>query len=362
MDSQFPTFRKLVSGEAMLPSVWPPVTTTAQRRSLLRLIAVGLEEKLPLNELIRAWAADERGIQRERLKLLSKLLDKGVPLANAVESVSGLLREEDVLAIRFDAQSGTRTADLHEQLESSIPSSAERGFGIRDTMTYTVFIAIVAILLTTFNMIWIAPQIENILTDFSLPMPEVFQWWGQFAKFCVRYWYLFAFAVCVGIAFYFSAYPGRLIRRSVLGRFVFPLREQASADVLQKLAVASTAGRPLSGALSTLARYHFDPVLRRKLLFVRNELEQGADLWPSMAAVSLLNAPEERLLETADRIGNRPWVLAQLASVKRRRSTRRAERLSQLAMPVVVFAFGGVVLIQSLALFVPLVELVYALL
>jgi type IV pilus assembly protein PilC len=325
------------------------------------LIAVGLEENLPLNELIRAWAADERGIQKRRLKQLSKLLDKGVPLANAVESVSGLLREEDVLAIRFDAQSGTRTADLREQLDAPVPSSASV-FGVRDTMTYAVFVGLIAIFLTTFNMIWIAPQIENILTDFSLPMPAVFLWWGQIARFCVRHWYLFALAVCIGIAFYFSAYPGRFIRRSVLGRFVFPLREKSSADVLQKLAVASTAGRPLAGALSTLARYHFDPVLRHKLLFVRNELEQGAELWPSMAAMRLLNLPEERLLETADRVGNRPWVLNQLANVKRRRSTRWAEQLSQLAMPVVVFLFGGVVLFQCLAVFVPLIELVNSLL
>jgi type II secretory pathway component PulF len=357
MNSQFPTFRKLLSGQPVFPSLWPRVTTAAQRRSLLRLIAVSVEENLPLAPLLTAWAADERGVHQRRLKRLLRLLDKGVPLPNAVESIRGLLRDDDVLAIRFDFQSGTRTAAIRQRLDSPNPSSSVSLQRVRDTLIYFVLVALIGILLISFHMIWITPQIESIFRDFSLPTPQVFQWWEHFAMLWVRYWYLPALAVCVIIACFFSSRPGRWLRRSVVGRFVFPLCERGAADVLEKLAISSTTGRPISGALSTLARYHFDPVLRHKLLFVRNELEQGAALWPSMSAVKLLSAPEERLLETAERVGNRPWVLAQLAELKHRQSRRRLERLSQLLMPAFVFLLGVVVLFQALALFVPLIAI-----
>jgi type II secretory pathway component PulF len=361
MNSQFPTFQKLLSGQPIFTSLWPRMTTAAQRRSLLRLIAVSVEENLPLAPLLKAWAADERGVHQRRLKRLLRLLDKGVPLPNAVESIRGLLRDDDVLAIRFDFQSGTRAAAIRQRLESPNPSSSVSFQRVRDTLIYFMLVAVIGTLLITFHMIWIAPQIEAILTDFALPVPEVFHWSVRVAKFCAQYWFVFALVLCFIIACFFSPYPGRWLRRSVFGRFVFPLRERGAADVLEKLAISSATGRPISGALSTLARYHFDPVLRNKLLFVRNELEQGAGLWPSMAAVKLLSPPEERLLETAERVGNRPWVLTQLADLKHRQSRRRLERLSQLLMPAFVFLLGVVVLFQALALFMPLITLLNSL-
>jgi type II secretory pathway component PulF len=135
-----------------------------------------------------------------------------------------------------------------------------------------------------------------------------------------------------------------------------------TADVLEKLSVAIHAGRPVAGAVSTLARYHFDPTLRHQLLYIRNEMEQGADVWQSMASIGFLSPPEAHALATADRVGNRPWVLKQLAMVKKRRTMRRLTRLSELALPVVVLVVGAFVLWHALAVFGPLLQIVYSLL
>jgi type II secretory pathway component PulF len=140
------------------------------------------------------------------------------------------------------------------------------------------------------------------------------------------------------------------------------MRDLRIADVLQKLGVAIRAGRPLEGALSTLARYHFDPVLRHQLLFIRNELEQGANIWQSMRNVGLLNPQEMRVLESSERVGNRPWVLNQLAQLKKRRTTRRLANWSQLALPLVIILLGGFVLLQALSMFQSLFRIVYSLL
>jgi type IV pilus assembly protein PilC len=128
--------------------------------------------------------------------------------------------------------------------------------------------------------------------------------------------------------------------------------------VLEKLSVSTAAGRPIAGALSTLARYHFDPAIRNKLLFVRNEVEQGADVWQSMATAGLITPPEVRVLETAERVGNRPWALEQLAAGKERRAMRRLDRLSELLLPMLIVAMGAIVLFQALSVFIPLVKII----
>src|SRR5262245_43895469 len=110
MNSQFPTLQRWLGREYHLPFPWPWYTTTAQRRGLLRMIVVSIEEKLPLVPLLESWAVDERGAQRDRVLRLIRLLNEGTPIADAVDQIPNILPDEDILALRFDSQSGTVTA------------------------------------------------------------------------------------------------------------------------------------------------------------------------------------------------------------------------------------------------------------
>jgi type II secretory pathway component PulF len=93
-------------------------------------------------------------------------------------------------------------------------------------------------------------------------------------------------------------------------------------------------------------------------LFVRNEVEQGADLWQTLKKVKLITPTEGDLMEAAQSVGNRPWAMGQLATCKRRRMCGRLELLRQLVEPAAVLLLGGVVLTICLSGFVPLVELI----
>ena len=96
------------------------------------------------------------------------------------------------------------------------------------------------------------------------------------------------------------------------------------ADLLAKLGIAAMRVAHCWRASSTLARYHFDPAIRNKLLFVRNEVEQGADTWQSMATVGLLSTSE--VLIASDQLGNRPGS-EKLAYGERTRTARRLQGL-----------------------------------
>jgi type II secretory pathway component PulF len=355
MAESFPTFRSLAS---LFAGSW---TTSAQRQSLLRLIAVAAEENLSLPPLLEAWAADEGGRQQRRLLSLARLLKNGTSLPDAIETVPGVLRDEDVLGIRFGAQSGALPAALRELIGESPQPQTNRPSRVRETMVYFCSVLVVGSLIVAFIHIKLVPNLHKILNEYDLKPPGVVQWsWWFFGDVLDKYWYLFALAILALIWFTFSARPGRFLRRTFLGRFLYPLRDLRAAEVLKSLGVAAEAGRPTPGALSTLARYHFDPRVRNKLLFVRNEVEQGADVWQSMAGVGLVTPPEARVLETAERVGNRPWALRQLAAGKERRTNRRLDRWSELALPVLVVAMGAFVLFEALTLFVPLVKLIEA--
>jgi type II secretory pathway component PulF len=220
----------------------------------------------------------------------------------------------------------------------------------------------VAFVIVAFLQVKIVPAFRAIFQEFEIAAPEPLEWNVYFAAVFERYWYLFALAIIAVWWLIFSSWPGRQLRLDILGRLFRPLRELRVADVLQKLSVATQAGRPIPGSISTLARYHFDPMLRRQLLFLRNEMEQGAEVWQSMAKLGLLSAPEVRVLETAERVGNRPWVLHQLALLKRQRTMRRLAHWSELALPLVIVSMGGFVLFQALGVFSSMIHMVTSLL
>ena len=358
MQYSFPTFRRLLDSAPGLGLFWRRRATWSQRLALLRLIAVSTEERLPLGPLLDAWSGDQHGEQRRRVLRLSYLLKEGTSLPDAVEQVPGVLRDEDVLTIRFGAQSGTLTASLRESIEELSAPSEAVGATFRSTLLYGGFVCCLFFLISLFNYIKIVPAINQILQELEVTQPQPLAWSIRFASAVEQFWWVGALALLALIWSAFSARPGRFVRDAILGRLFGAMRELHTADVLQKLSAATKAGRPISGALSTLARYHFDPQIRHKLLFARNELEQGADEWQAMAAAGLLTPPEVRLLTISDRVGNRPWTLKHLAAVKRRRTRRWLGRLSDLSLPALAMVLGAFVLFQGLALFVPLVEIV----
>lgn len=336
---------------AWLRRLWPWRTTATQQLTLLRLIALAAEEQLPLAPLLAAWSQDERGVQRRRVRRISQLLDAGAPLPAAVEEVSGALRDADILAIRFGAQSGTLRASLDEAIHDYRPASP---WG-KGTFGYLVIVSLLFFVLSLFIYVKIVPAMQSILAEYGLNATRSLQWSLAFARFVDHSWWFFVLLISALLYATFSARPGRILRQSFVGRLVRPLWSLGTADILQKLSVAAAAGRPVAGSISTLARYHFDPAVRRKLLFVRNEIEQGASPWQSLAAVGILTPADEALLASADRVGNRPWALEQLAATKKRRTWRRLDRAADLILPVMVVLLGLFVLLQALSILTPLV-------
>jgi type II secretory pathway component PulF len=360
MDTWFPTLRRFFGQRISLPFAWPWYSTRSQRRGLLRMIAVAIEERIPIAPLLSAWLDDARGTFQHRLARLGELLDQGVPLADAIEQVPGILHDEDVLAIRFDAQSGTATRAIRDRLAQPSAIAAEGSPRIRSTMYYLCAVLLLGFPIVAFVQIKIVPAFREIFSEFSLDLPPVTYSFLAFSNLFTRFlWVPGLLLVALLLSFIFAR-PGRAVRHAV-GRFFAPLRRQHRANLLRLIAIATSAGRPIAGALSTLARYHFDPAIRHKLLFVRNEMEQGASPWESMNEAGLLSSADVRALHLADRIGNRPWVLTQLADVKKRRAGRWIDRLSEFVLPAVVLAMGLFVLFQALALFSPLVNLIHRL-
>lgn len=362
MDTWFPTFDRFFTSSALRTLFLPWWTTLAQRRALLRLIAVAQEESLPLAPLLEQWGQDESGVQQLRICRLAKLIAEGRSIADAAEAVPGVLRDEDILTLRFDAQSGTRTAAVRASLTPPATASWQAWPQFFTTLIYFGTVLSISLLLILFVQLRVVPAFARIFGEFGRRRPVVLEWSIHSLEPYSNQLLLAAIMLLVVIIWLFATRTGRRIRWSLAGRLFGSIREWRAADVLQKLRVAATAGRPIPGALSTLARYHFDPTMRHALLVVRNEIEHGTPVWQSMSEIGLLSAPEANLLAVAERQGSPAWALEQLVDVKRQRVATRWERAAEFLLPAFVLLMAVLVIFQVSLIFVPLITLLEGLL
>ncbi|MBU6175573.1 MAG: type II secretion system F family protein, partial [Planctomycetes bacterium] len=146
-----------------------------------------------------------------------------------------------------------------------------------------------------------------------------------------------------GILLGWSVPIRRWIRRRWMGKWLSPPLATISAPVLQMLSTSTREGRPIVGALSTLAKYHSDSRVQQCLLFARNEIEQGASEWESMRISGLISSAEQHALESCTGKDSQAWILEQLASKRESNSRRRQTLFEKCVHPVIVLFFGGLV-------------------
>jgi type II secretory pathway component PulF len=324
----------------------------------LRLLAVALEENLDLIPLLEAWAADERGLQQHRLYRLVELLKGGRPIQEALEEIPGLVGEEGLLALRFDSQPGMRTAAVRQELnDASVAGPPPKG---RRAFAYFCVLIVLGLPVVAFLQVAILPPLKRIFSEFDVQPTEAMRWWDGFASVAGKFWWLILLFALVSL-FVALFSRGRRIHAAFSRLWLGWEQPPLSADVLQKVSLALQAGRPLTSALSTLARYYFDPATRHRLLFVRNEVEQGVDPWRSLADVHFLTSEEVQLLASAEKVGNQPSVLRFIAHTIKQRNKDRLSRWAEAVLPVLVLIAGGFVLFLALAYFGPLVQLILTL-
>ena len=338
-------------------SLWWVEARAIKQRSLLRLLNVAATDRLAAAPLVEARSTEERGRFRRRLRRLARRLTAGTGLADALEQTPGVLTDEQALAIRFGEQSGTLPTVLDSALGHSRRAELSVAARLRQIAFYVAIVAISFLVIMTFFMVKIIPAFQAIFNDFDLDLPRITVYLIVLSNWFVDYWYWLVLLVLVVGWLFRSQTSRRFFSRHVSARILRPLAQLRIANVLSLLAISSRAGRPLAGAISTLARYHFDPKLRHKLLFVRNEIEQGANMWQSMARAKLLTPAEAHALDKASTSETRAWAMERLADMKRYRVEQRIDFYVSLLQPAATLLVAAVVLFVAVASLLPIFSL-----
>jgi len=330
----------------------------SQQNALLWMLVVSAERSMPLGPAIEAFAAEQNDLFGMRAKRLAELLAAGAPLPDALELCPKLLPSYAMPMLRIGCESGA----LAPALRQAATAYNQHGLiwaSLSDKIGYVVVMPILGLAVITFVMVWIVPRLTAIFREFHAELPPMTQWLIYAAYFFVNYWYLFfpvylpfAWLIVYAVMRYFgwtewdAPFVGRLVRRL------------DSARILDGLALIARQQRPLAEGIATLADAYPKSDVRRRLTLAAFDVEAGADWAESLSRQSLIRRADLAVLQAAQRVGNLPWAMQEMADSARRRFIYKVQAIVQAAFPAVVICFGAMVMFIVVALFLPLVALI----
>tara|TARA_R100001132_G_scaffold27542_1_gene35120 strand:+ start:26614 stop:28137 length:1524 start_codon:yes stop_codon:yes gene_type:complete len=335
----------------------------ANESELLWLLTLCVEKNIPLGPELDAYAETQTRKYRTKIELLSSRMYSGISLSTALSDTPGLVPQSAVVAIRIGEESNTLGIALRDAaVQSSKYLKNESG---NPSGTYlAVYVTVIGTILFSvagFIMYWIIPKFKKIFMDFGTELPPMTLTVINLSEFIIANFFLFLPVFSVPFTLLILIHIGNYYGWSNLRvpHFTGWFPRLNTPDCLRQIAQSISAQQQPQVALSSASQYHLWSDVKIRSRLVETSVNQGENLWKSLQNAKIISRSEAALCDTAERVGNLPEVLRSLAFTIEQRRTRKLKVLADLLKPVVVCFLGVVVGLFVIALFIPMIHLIF---
>ncbi len=301
------------------------------------------------------WLWHRRHCFEQKVARVAQHLEMGESLPDALGSSPGVVGRGTILAARI----GEETGHLAESLRSSLPRRLTAlWLEMGPRFLYPFMLIWFMAGLTMFWITNVFPRMERIYGEFGLELPEATQRLVRIEQFTADNAGIMMLIVLGVIALVVLLFSSSWIRWHfpILGR-VYQRHQQS--NVLKLLSALLRVDTPTPRAIEVLATSnYFDRAVRRRLVAVGTQLEQGAPLAETLHGNGLLPRSMVALVQAAGRVHNLPWALGELGESMGERTVRSLRRFSQFFAPLLVMAVGLLVAVEVLGIFSPVIDIV----
>jgi type II secretory pathway component PulF len=326
---------------------------------LLQLIQSSLFAKADLAPLLAAYAEEQRGFARFRIRKFAGRVQQS-SLIDALEQTPDVLPDDAVLAIRLGSQMGTLRESLEMLITTYQQKVASQSKESRGWTAYAVTSGLIILLILAFINSKIIPTFYKMWEEFGIDLDSRLLMVKRFNDFIASGGGLLIFFLLLLVAAFWSGTLRRLI-----SRFLPMLRPdqglKIKSSLLRMIALNIEHGKPMSGMLSTMAKYHYNRKARHNLLVARNEMDHGTEQWESLKGTGLLSVGQAKAIVECKDSRSRAWIMARSADEIDRTIACRERRRLALVHPLATLLVGGVVLIAGYVGFGVLVQLIQSL-
>lgn len=330
---------------------------THERLSLLWLLGLAVEKGIPIQEMARAFArerSDEMGWRAERL---AELVEQGTPLGEALITSRNPLPTEAQLAVNL-SDTTPAIGRVFRQAAHQKTRFANEVNSYLNQVFYLTLVSLFGMLVLTFIALRIIPTIDQIIIDFDVKPAGatsfLFQSLNTAARYAVLGWPFLVigmFAIFVLLLHYLG-----WIKWEPFITHPLTARYHASI-VLRTLSSQVASNVPLHTAIDLMASKYPRKHMRDRLQRAATAISRGASWYRCLRDEGLIRRAEADVLSAAERVGNLPWALEEIADGILRRLRYRLNLWLRFLLPLFVLAVALVVGLTGYAILEPLMQI-----
>lgn len=296
---------------------------------------------------------------------VKKSVQDGASLGDALSKYPRVFSDVYVNMVRAGEAAGILD-EILKRLALQQEKNATIRKKVKSAMTYPMVLVIITVLAFFGLMLFVIPQIGNILTDLGGPdaeLPALTQFMLGISGFLSSYWFI-VLPVLIGLVFLLLRYLRTPRGKAQLHRFV--LKVPGLKSVVKKVAIARfaqtfsalmSAGVAVLEALEVTARSVGNVVYEEALRQAAEEVKNGATLSSVIEKNPLFPAIVSQMLAVGEETGQTDTVLIKVADFYQDEVDLAIDGVSALIEPVMIVFMGSMVGLIAASVMLPIASL-----
>lgn len=323
--------------------------------SFTRNLSVLLDSGVPLLEALNSLSAEASDKERELIIAIKERVASGMAFHKALEEFKEVFPEFFIGMIQageWSASLNRVLSRLTQFLESQLSIKAK----VKNALIYPLFMLFVSCSVLTFIFIFVIPKITRIFKDTKAPLPFLTKLLINTSNFLVDYWWVL-FALLIVIVYSIERFltnkkrlvdsllirlPGSIVQSLYYSRFA------------RTLAFLIEGGVPVLSSLRLASRATGNSVIEAMVSEAEDSINKGLSLASSLKGFPVLFT---QLVSTGEKTGRLFETLNKAADLYEEDFNKKVAGLMSLFEPALIVTMGVIVCIIVLAVLLPLFQM-----
>lgn len=315
-----------------------------------RQVSIMFKSNVPIVESFKAIAKQTRkSVFREKILKLAEEIEGGASLSKALSLYPKLFTSFYVSMIRSGEASG-KLSDVFLYLADYLEKEYTFRSKIRGAMVYPIFILVVFIAVVALIMIYVIPQLSEVLKGTGQELPLATRIVMVISGFLKKLWWLVLMALIgsiVGMYFFVKSKTGKkffdrnLVKLPILGSF---LKKLYLGRCALNLSTLISGGVPISQALQITGEVVNNDLYKELLYETRDQVKKGETISSVLERYPSLVFPLfYQMVTVGEKTGSLDTSLMNVVDFYQEDVDRSLDNFVRLLEPIFIIILGGVV-------------------
>ncbi len=328
-----------------------------------RQLAVMVQATVPIVPALRVLSQQTDSSQiRDVAKQMADDVDGGLPMSQAFGRHPKVFSRFFVAMIHSGETSG-RLDEVLNYLADQMEKDYDLVNRIRGAMIYPAIIVLVMIAVGIVMMVYVIPNIANLLKESGGELPIATRILIQISDFMTIYWWTIP-VIFVGVIALLRAYTATKSGRDVWSRIILKvpvfgliLNKVILVRLTRSLATLIKGGVPIGTALEITSEVVDNAAYREVLVQTIKEVQDGNSITTVTAESRLIPKIVTEMMAVGEQTGKLDEILERLGNFYDREVTTLVSTLTSLIEPIILVTLGVGVAFMVGAVMVPMMEL-----